>query len=174
MPGNSFIKFNDVPKGESMQDSHKGSSGWIEIGDWNWEISSDTSFLKGGGASVGKPTPGSLSFTHFYDLSSPTIMKKIVEGRSFSEVHIHMLKQVGESAPVVYFSLLATDAFITKVATKGGEDGAVNQDVEMVFKKVALGYKMQNNDGTLAKSPAPFGWDIAAMKTAEQEVKWEG
>ena len=68
MPGNSFIKFSDIAKGESFQEGHHGDQGWIEIGDWSWDIEAETSFLKGGGSSVGKPTPGNLSISHFFDL----------------------------------------------------------------------------------------------------------
>jgi type VI secretion system secreted protein Hcp len=52
--------------------------------------------------------------------------------------------------------------FITKVASKGGEDGAVTQDIEMVFKEVALGYKPQDNKGELLDAKY-FRWNIAEM-----------
>ncbi|HSI61233.1 MAG TPA: type VI secretion system tube protein Hcp [Ideonella sp.] len=163
MPGNTFLKFGaDVP-GESLQDTHPGTAGWIEIGDWSWDIEAETSFLKGGGASVGKPTPGSMSWSHFYDKSSPVIMKKIVSGTSFPNVTLQMLKQTGEAQPKVYFTVEMTDVFITKVSSKGGEDGAVNQDIEMVFKKIKVEYKPQKNDGTLGDA-VEFGWNIATMK----------
>ena len=63
--------------------------GWIEISDWSWDIEADTSFLKGAGASVGKPTPGTLCFSHYYDLASPVIMQKIVQGTHFEGAHRH-------------------------------------------------------------------------------------
>ncbi len=167
MPGNLFIKFEEIGTGESTQDSHSGSKGWIEIGDWSWDIESETSFLKGAGAAVGKPTPGSLSFSHYYDLSSPVIMSKIVQGTHFAKVHIVMLKQTGkkDGKGEVYFGMTMQMVFMTKVSTKGGEDGAVNQDVECVFKDIAVGYKAQTGkDGSLGKQ-VDFIWDIAKMKT---------
>ncbi len=165
MPGNAFIKFVGVNEGESLQETHHGSKGWIEIGDWSWDIESETSFLKGAGASVGKPTPGTLSFSHYYDTASPEIMSRIVRGTHFSDVHIVMLKQTGnmEGKGEVYFCMTMKFVFITKVSTKGGEDGSVNQDVEMVFKQVAIGYKPQTGkDGSLGKQ-RDFGWDISKM-----------
>src|SRR3954464_4886353 len=97
MPGNTFIKFQEVTKGESYQKGHHGDDGWIEISDWSWDIEAETSFLKGGGSAVGKPQPGNLSITHYYDLSSPVIMQKIVAGTHFAEVTIDQLKQVGHA-----------------------------------------------------------------------------
>jgi len=51
------------------------------------------------------------------------------------------------------------------VSSKGGEDGAVTQDVECVFKTVAVAYKRQEENGELAKTPKPFIWDIGKMTT---------
>src|ERR1700712_344333 len=140
MPGNAFIKFEGMKPGESTHKSHNGKDGWIEISDWSWDIEADTSFLKGAGASVGKPQPGNLSFSHYYDKSSPVIMQKIVQGKHFDKVHIMMLKQTGAETGrgEPYFGITVDQAFITKVSSKGGEDGSVTQDVEMVFKVIAV------------------------------------
>jgi type VI secretion system secreted protein Hcp len=164
MPGNTFIKFSDIAKGESFQAGHNGTEGWIEIGDWSWDIEAESSVLKGGGAAVGKPTPGTLSWSHFFDVSSPVILKKIVSGTHFPEVLIEMLKQVGDASgkPATYFQVKMKEVFVTKVSTKGGEDGSVNQDVEMVFKEVAVSYKAQDNKGKL-EGAIPFKWNIPKM-----------
>ena len=169
MPGNAFLRFigsggdKDV-KGESLQEGHLGTDGWIEIGDWSWDIEAETSFLKGTGASVGKPTPGVLSFSHYYDKSSPVIMKYILKGTHFQSIRIDMLKQTGkeDGKPEIYFQLNASDVFITKVASKGGEDGQVTQDVEMVFKAVTVGYRQQLNTGKL-EAARKFAWNISEM-----------
>nr|WP_316643683.1 type VI secretion system tube protein Hcp [uncultured Roseateles sp.] len=167
MPGNAFIKFTadsgTIP-GESLQKGHTGKDGWIEIGDWSWDIEAETSFLKGTGAAVGKPTPGTMSFSHYYDKSSPVIMKMIVQGTHFKTAQIDMCKQTGSGTPEIYFQMVAAEVFITKVSSKGGEDGAVNQDVEMVFKSVKFGYKRQTNDGKLGAT-VEFAWNIAEMTT---------
>lgn len=167
MPGNAFIKFADIPKGESTHTSNNGDKGWIEISDWSWDIEADTSFLKGAGASVGKPQPGTLSFSHYYDKSSPVIMQKIVQGKHFSKVNIVMLKQTGASdgQGEPYFAIQMDEAFITKVSSKGAEDGSVTQDVEMVFKAIAVGYKPQKLTGGGLDADVPFAWDIGKMET---------
>jgi len=164
MPGNSFIKFAGISEGESHQTGFEGSKGWIEIGDWSWDIEAETSFMKGGGAAVGKPTPGAMSWSHYYDKASPIIMGKIVGGTHFSEVELVMCKQTGKATPDRYFTVIMKQVFITKVSSKGGEDGSVSQDVEMVFKSVVINYLAQTNDGPLEAAPKEFEWDIAAMK----------
>ena len=169
MPGNAFIRFEGDDKkfitGESTHKTHNGDKGWIEISDWSWDIEAETSFLKGAGASVGKPQPGNLSITHYYDKASPKIMERIVMGTHFKTVQIAMLKQVGEDTGKgeVYFGIEMREAFITKVSSKGGEDGSVTQDVEMVFKTVSVGYKPQALEGGRLAGQIPFDWDIGKM-----------
>jgi type VI secretion system Hcp family effector len=171
MPGHSFILFGtaDVPIGESPQDVRKGTDGWIEISDWNWDIEAEHSNLSGTGAAVGKPNPGTLNFTHTFDLSSPAIMTKIVQGKHFPLVKIDMLKVTGEDKAEHFFQIVMVNVFITKVSTKGSEDGSVTQDVDMVFKEVSVGYKAQSNKGTLEGKALEFDWNIAKMNLSTVE-----
>lgn len=172
MPGNSFIKFEGVPIGESTHASHNGDKGWIEISDWSWDIEADTSFLKGAGASVGKPQPGTMSFSHYYDKSSPVIMQKIVQGKHFPKVAIVMLKQTGaeDGQGEPYFGVRMEETFITKVSSKGAEDGSVTQDVEMVFKAISVGYSPQKLKGGGLDTVVPFTWNIGKMETTGADV----
>ena len=167
MPGNAFIKFTNsdgqsIP-GESLQASHPAAKGWLEIGDWSWDIGAETNYLKGTGAAVGVATPGTFKFSHIFDKSSPALMRNIVQGTWFASVVVHMLKSTGakDGNPEVYFGIKVTNAFITKVSSRGGEDGTISQDVEFVFKAIALGYKQQAITGKLGNI-MPFGWDIAS------------
>ncbi|UXH78517.1 Hcp family type VI secretion system effector [Roseateles amylovorans] len=162
MPGNSFINFgkNDVPIGESMQKGHHGQDGWIEISDWSFDIEADHSETRGGGAAVGKALPGSLSISHYVDSSSAALLSKMVAGRHFPLITIEMLKATGADAgPQTFFQVKVAEAFVTKVATKGGEDGTMSQDVEFVFKEVFVGYKPQNDAGKL-DAALGFEWSV--------------
>ncbi|MDP9901044.1 type VI secretion system tube protein Hcp [Variovorax ginsengisoli] len=168
MSGNSFILFGaaDVPEGESPQSVRSGAKGWIEISDWSWNIEADHSNLSGTGAAVGKPKPGALTITHSWDTSSAAILTKIVQGKSFAKVYVDMLKMTGGDKAEQFFQIAMASVFITKVSTRGSEDGRVMQDVDMVFKEVSVGYKAQNNDGTLVSAELSFPWSIATMQTS--------
>ena len=50
MAVNAFLKFSNSAEGESRQ---KGFEKWIELQGWDWEIEAESSWTKGGGASVG-------------------------------------------------------------------------------------------------------------------------
>jgi type VI secretion system secreted protein Hcp len=161
MAGNAFIRFKKSGKEAPGESTQVNFENWVEIGDWSWDIEAESSFTKGSGAAVGKAVPGSFSFTHFFDTSSPVIMGNIVKGVHFDSVEVVMLKQVGDGELKQYFKIQMKHAFTTKVSTKGGEDGSVSQDFELVAKEIMIEYKPQENSGEIKKSAIPFYWNIA-------------
>ena len=87
-------------------------------------------------------------------------MKNVIQGVAFAEVEIAMCKNTGGNVPERFFTLKMKSVFIQKATMKGGEDGNVNQEVEMTFKDVDIEYKQQGNDGKLMAG-IKSGWDIA-------------
>ncbi len=161
---NAFITFFDVAPGESIQ---KGKEKWIEIQGWDWEIEAETSWTKGGGASVVKPTPGKMNFEHYFDMASPIILNYICTGKAFPKAELQMMKTTGKGTPETYFTMTMEGAFITKVSNSGTEEGLVMQRIEMVFKTVRIEYKAQDNKNGTLLPPKTYSWDIpAGMSTS--------
>jgi type VI secretion system secreted protein Hcp len=154
---NAFLNFAKVD-GESIQ---KGKEKWIEIQGWDWEVEAETSWTKGGGASVGKPNPGKMHIVHYFDTSSPVILGFICTGKAFPKGEIQVLKTTGKGTPETYLTITIEGVFITKVSNSLTEDGSVAQRVEMVFKTIKIEYKPQNKDGSLG-AVRTFDWDIPA------------
>jgi type VI secretion system secreted protein Hcp len=156
----AFMKISNAV-GESKQ---VGYPEWIEIQAWDWDVEAETSWTKGGGASVGKPNPGKMNWEHYWDKSSNVLLSYICTGASFAEIHLHMCKTTGSAKPQPFFDVRMWDAYITKVAQSATEDGNVLQKVEMVFKKISIDYSQQgaiaNNPGAL-KPSNNFTWDIS-------------
>jgi type VI secretion system secreted protein Hcp len=159
MPVNAFMKFSNDAQGESKQKGFEGEKGWFEIQSWDWEIEAESSWTKGGGASVGKPNPGKLNFEHYFDKSSPAIMRFICQGKSFDSAELNMCKTTGAPIPEQYFKMVMKNAYITKVSNSGTEEGNVTQKVECVFKEIFIEYKPQKNDGKL-DSAMKYHWNI--------------
>lgn len=172
MPGNAFISFIAESGGTpiSGESEELGHEKWIEISDWDWEITSDSSSNKGQGASVGKPVTEGLNFSHFYDLSSTVIMRRCIQGMTFHTVKLDMCKQTGTGTPQVFLQIIMRDVFITKVSTKGGEDGAVSQDISMTFKKVGMAYKKQKDDGKLDPAALMVRWNVPEQSNTASDV----
>jgi len=159
MPVNAFMKFSNESQGESKQKGFLGKDGWFEIQGWDWEIEAESSWTKGGGASVGKPNPGKMNFEHYFDKSSPAIMRFICQGKSFDTAELHMCKTTGGPLPEQYYKMKMFNAYITKVSNSGTEEGNVTQKCELVFKKIELEYKPQLDTGKL-DSAMKFIWNI--------------
>ncbi len=160
MATNAFITFFDMAAGES---NLKGKEKWIEIQGWDWEVESETSWTKGGGASVGKPNPGKLNFEHRFDTSSTAFLGYICTGKAFPKAQLEMTKASSiNGIPQTYFTMAMEGIYITKVSNSGTEDGLIAQKIEMVFKTVRIDYRAQNEkDGSLGV-PKTFTWDIPA------------
>jgi type VI secretion system secreted protein Hcp len=91
------------------------------------------------------------------------VLAKMVKGTHFKSCTLVMCKLTGKAnKPEPYFWIVMTDVFTTKVANKGGEDGAVAQDVELVFKEIEINYCQQDNDGKLL-TPIPFALNVGTM-----------
>lgn len=147
-------------KGES-----KANPGWIEIQGWDWEVEAETSWTKGGGASVGKPNPGKMNWEHYFDSASSQILVFIFSGRAFDKMTLHMAKGTG-AGQQVFFEMKMQGVFITKVANSATDEGNVLQKVEMVFKEVDFVYRTQTSTGKTAgkldSGVFECGWDISA------------
>ena len=159
---NAFMKIGKA-NGESKQAPFVD---WIEVQSWDWEVEADTSWTKGGGASVGKPSPGKLNFEHSWNRSSYVILGYICTGTAFSDVLIEMCKSTGSSGRKPFFKVEMRECFITKVTQSATDEGNVLQKVEMVFKAISIQYWQQgllSNPGHL-KAVNEFSWDVPAGK----------
>lgn len=153
----AFLSFFDEAQGESVQ---KGKERWIELRGWSWGVEADTSWTLGGGASVGKPTPGRLTWEHDYDLASPAILNHLCGGRAFAKAELQMLKGVGSATPATYLTMTMEGVFITRANHVGATDGTVLQQVEMIFKSVRIDYRPQDRRTGKLGPGKDFSWDI--------------
>ena len=133
---NAFMKIGKA-KGESKQ---KPFEDWIELQSWDWEVEAETSWTKGGGASVGKPSPGKMNWEHSWDRSASVILGFICTGSAFEKVYLTMCKSTGKGARDPFFQIEMRECFITKVNQSATDEGNVLQKVEMVFKAISIKY----------------------------------
>jgi len=156
---NAFMSFFDKADGESIQ---KGKEKWVEIQAWDWEVEAETSWTKGGGATVGKPNPGKLNWEHFFDTSSTVLMGYICTGKAFPKAELQVMKTTGSAQPETYLTVSMEGCFLTKVSLLGTEDGRVKQRIEMVYKTIKVEYKPQNLKTGALGAGRTFNWDIPA------------
>ena len=158
MAVNAFLTFFDDADGESTL---RGRDRWVEVEGWDWSIEAATSWTTGGGATVGKPNPGTLNWEHHFDTSSIVIMGYICTGKAFPKVELQMVHPEQGVRAGAYFTMHMEGVFITKVVNVASDDGDIVQRVEMVFRRVQIDYRAQGKSGKLATATT-FAWDIPA------------
>jgi type VI secretion system secreted protein Hcp len=155
MAVNAFLRFEGV-EGESAQ---KGHERWIEVQGWDWEIEAEAT-VTGSGASVGKPRPSALTWSHSFDTASIALLGKIATGRVTPKAELHAVRASADGrSSEPYLKAVLEGVRVTRVATTGAEDGSVQQLVSIVFTKITMDYRRQDPSGKLG-TPTTFSWDI--------------
>jgi type VI secretion system secreted protein Hcp len=170
-----LMLFNSEDTGDMKSTATNGESklagdykGWIELQGWDWEVESESSWTKGGGASVGKPNPQKMTWEHYFDKSSCKLLEFMCKGQAFPRAELHMLKSAkagNNVGQVPYFKMAMLGTFITKVSNSATEEGNVLQKVEMVFKDVAFHYRPQKDEDGSLDAQIEFGWNIPSGVT---------
>lgn len=149
-----FLKLEGI-KGESKDSVHKEE---IDVLAWSWGMSNSGSAHVGGGAGAGKVNVQDLSFTKYVDLSSPSIMLAVANGKHITKATL-VVRKAGEH-PLEYITIVMTECLVSSVSTggSGGED-RLTENVSLNFAKVEVTYKEQMATGKAGGAPE-FKWDI--------------
>lgn len=116
-----------------------------------WEVTAESSWTKGGGASVGKPNPGKLRVQKPIDSSSIDELRNIVAGSSFPTAVLTITSGKGSSASTMVYEM--TELFVTGVA-QSAADGLTTEELSMVFRTV----KWTSTDASGGTSSG--SWDV--------------
>lgn len=148
-----FLRMSDGPVPIVGESDLKGYENWIEIDAAAWNITAETSWTKGGGASVGRPIPGALMWAQTLDSSTPSMYYYPLTGHAVPLVTLELVKE-GRAGPATFMQLAMTDAFFTALALDGNTVSG-----SIVFKTVTQYVWPLLKDGTRGE-PAAFAWDI--------------
>ena len=114
----------------------------------------------GSGSGAGKVSVQDLSFTHYVDASTPTLMLACCKGSHYPEATITMRKAGGD--PLPYLTVKLTDLIITSVSTgsSSGEDRQT-ENVTLNFGAFEVSYQPQDNKGAKKGGAITVKYDIA-------------
>ena len=152
----TFLKVGDV-KGEAQV---KGFEDQIQILAWSWGMSQSGTTHIGAGGGAGKVNVQDLSFTHYVDSSSPTLMQACCTGKHFPDATLTMRKAGGD--PLPYFTVKLTDLIVTSVSSGGssGED-LLTENVTLNFAAFEVAYQPQDSKGAKKGGAIEIKYDIA-------------
>lgn len=121
---------------------------------FSWVVTADSSWTKGSGASVGKPSPGAIRFTKLIDPSSIPTLKNITTGASYPSAVFTVSFGKGNGASTMVYEM--QELFATNV-TQSAADGLVTEDVSFVFKAVKWTFTDSAGNVTTGSWDIPSG-----------------
>ncbi|MDO9353285.1 MAG: type VI secretion system tube protein Hcp, partial [Solirubrobacteraceae bacterium] len=143
-------KETKIPVGLLRLEGIKGqrTDGAMVVSDISWTAEAESSWTKGGGASVGKVVLGALSFTMPADSTTSVLWSKIVRGQSIPS---GTLALTADSNAAPYATIALSTMFVTKI-TPRTEDGVSVEEVSLVVNE---GPTPAAPPTVLADGPAP-------------------
>lgn len=121
---------------------------------YSWSVTADSSWSKGGGASVGKPTPSAIRFTKLLDPSSVPTLQRITAGTVVPTAVFTVTFGKGNNASTMVYEM--TELLVTSV-TEGAADGLVTEEVSFVFKAVTWTFTHSSGNVTTGSWDVPSG-----------------
>lgn len=166
MAFDGFLKLGTV-KGESQDDTFKGSSGWIDVLSFTYGVTQTGSASSQGGLTAGKANFQDFTFTQKVHIGSPEIFLTCSNGKVHEEAWF-VARKAGET-PQVFLQIKMKNVLITSVTSQGagGPDEIPTETVSLTAEMLAVWYGKQDAKGKIDAETAT-GWD------QKKAVKWEG
>jgi type VI protein secretion system component Hcp len=139
----------------------KGHEKWIRVSSLDWEVQADTSWVRGSGATVGKPNPGPIDLVLATGTWSRHFVRAIVAGSAFPNVVIDATASDGRPL----YRITAEGLFLTDYRLDTLPAAPLPQDhVSGVFKKVKIDYYSVGADGRVTTTTVE--WDVVLGTSA--------
>ena len=149
IPANGAVSTGGLPSGQLQLDGGKP----FPVLNCSLGVVAESSWTKGGGASVGKPNPEPIRFTKVVDSNSIAVLKAITTGKSFASAKFTATSGTGERATTMIYEL--TSLYVTSI-THVGSGGAPLEEISFVYKTLAWKFIDANGVETSGR------WDIPA------------
>lgn len=145
-----FLKIDTIP-GESTAETHPGE---IEILAWSWGMDRpSTAMTTSLALSLGRPCVSEISMSKFVDKASPKLMGALIGGTVLSRVKLSVSQTGGLAAPVDYFTIDMSNAYVTSLQESGSAGG--DRPVENFALKFAQATVTYTPISSLGKGGTP-------------------
>jgi type VI protein secretion system component Hcp len=131
-----FLAFDSDIAGGSTDPRHRGA---LRLLSYSLGVEADTSWTRGGGASVGKPQPGEFRFTMEIDRALPAMHRLITRGLAAAAATLTVRSDVpGNRAGFEYAKVRFAGLFFTGVDQALAGPGRAVAAVSGVYKSVQI------------------------------------
>lgn len=154
----TFIKFDNI-NGESVDKVHQS---WCEALSFNFGFDHPAIIGGAGSGSSGPPTARPIFIRKMVDKASPQLFLKSAMGEPLPTVTLELTKVSSTSAPVVFYKIVLTNAFVTSVSTTAntGSDVAPIEIIELSYEKISIIYSATDSKGGVTPQPE-VTWNFA-------------
>jgi type VI secretion system secreted protein Hcp len=138
-------------------------TGFIDVLSFSWGVTQTAVYGAGASgkeAKAGRADFSNLSIMKVLDKTSPLLADHCATGNILAKVYIVYDKPVGDKQ-ADYFRVYCKDALITSVQLSGSNENPT-ESVSFAFQGVEIGYKAENDDGTLAGAVCK-GYDLEKL-----------
>jgi len=154
----AFLKIEGVT-GESVV---KGMEGQIDVRSWKWGASQSGTMHTATGGGSGKADVQDLSFSHYVDKASPTLLQFCCSGKHFTKATL-TLRKAGDT-PLNYLVITLENVLISGVSMGGGQgQERLSEDVKLNFSKFSYSYQPQDATGAKSGGAITTNFDIALV-----------
>jgi type VI secretion system secreted protein Hcp len=136
---------------DTVEGPSTSKTGFIDVLSFSWGVSQTSTYGAGASgkeAKAGRADFSNLSIMKVLDKTSPLLCDHCASGNILAKVYILYDKPVGDKQDD-YFRIYVKDALITSVQLSGSNENPT-ESVSFAFQAVEVGYKAENDDGTLA------------------------
>lgn len=152
-----FLVLDSIP-GESLAQGHPNA---IDVIDASWSVTAATTFAKGGGASVGKPSPGALTVSIATTTATPVLLNRIAGGKVIKNGRLDVVKSGGGGGNgIEVLQLNLTNLYVTGLATHIGSGGDLVDTVTFAFGTISFSVWKQTTNGSQGQEVRTT-WDVA-------------
>lgn len=150
-----FLKLSDIP-GDSTDAQHPNE---IALLSFAFSLDADSSWTRGGGASVGKPNPGEVRITAAMDRSLAGMVRKITEGKMVPTVVMSVRSSApGNRVGSEYVKYTFTNVFFTSIDQVLTPKGSAISGASMIYRTLQI-EQFSPVDG---RKVSCVSWDVPA------------
>ena len=159
-----FLKAGELTTKGSVA---KGFENYVEISGVQFGAEAESSYTKGGGASVGKPSFDVISITKSVDKLSNELLKNIAMGKSIPLIEIVTTSRSPQGGEQVTHKIELKNVFVTKIsdASAGCDDcGTLGESVNFIYKATRITtYYIDSKTGASTANLNTFEFDVPTM-----------
>jgi type VI secretion system secreted protein Hcp len=162
----AYLKYDVIPKGESLADGHKGSDGWIELGSVQFGAGRSISTPTGASSKreASAPTISELVATKLMDSVSPLLFQALVKGQNGKAVV--ELTETHDQKLETYLTVTMENTMVSSYSVSSGGDRP-SESFSLNFTKIE--YKYQGYDDAHkpdSSKKAAVTFDLAQAKAS--------